>query len=171
MQWFSCCLNISTSFTFLDYSLIHSFVLTLQFLSALNFSTFSASDCSNLIIFLCFQWGQNRSERVLMQQEHPEFVFRSTENTSNRQNPTTFFLFLPGGWSTCSSLGDNWMWRCSAHSYFLLREARMLLLTVVVQLLGHLRGHFPCVLAASSSLPPAGCLIQSCLISSRRTFL
>lgn len=102
MQWFSCCLNISTSFTFLDYSLIHSFTLTLQFLSALNFSTFSASDCSNVVIFLCFQWGQNQSERVLMQQEHPEFAFRSTENTTNRQNPTTFFLFLPGGWSTCS---------------------------------------------------------------------
>lgn len=102
MQWFSCCLNISTSFTFLDYSLIHSFALTLQFLNALNFSTFSASDCSNVVIFLCFQWGQNQSERVLMQQEHPELGFRSTENTSNSQNPTTFFLFLPGGWSTCS---------------------------------------------------------------------
>lgn len=51
------------------------------------------------------------------------------------------------------------MWRGSAHSYFLLCEARMLLLTIVVQLLGHLHGHFPCVLAFSSSLPPAGHLV------------
>lgn len=87
-------------------------------------STFSASDCNcyNLVIFLWFWWKKmkwmhadaERASRICVQ---------STENTTNNQNPTFSFPFLPRAWSTCRWLGEDCTWRYGSHSYILLCEA------------------------------------------------